>query len=244
MNFGDEIGPYLFTKIAGRNPVFTHPSDFSPNTVYATVGSILEHIRGNCVVWGSGVIQRTSFFARPQRVCAVRGPISRQRFLDLGYPCPAVFGDPAVLLPRFYFPDASKTCEVGVTPNYSEYELACSRFAGLSGVKIIDLRESVENVVLEILQCETVLSSSLHGCIVSHAYGIPAVWIKLSARLSGDGSKFLDYYQTIGVDAIDPIDLQDGRLSQSTLSSLRSASALPSDWPNTEELLAACPFKQ
>jgi pyruvyltransferase len=242
LNFGDEIGPYLFTKITGRAPQFTRPSDYSPKTVYATVGSIIEHMKSNCIVWGSGVIRQTASFRRPYRVCSVRGPLTRLRFQELGYPCPAVFGDPAILLPRFFSPDVPKVFQLGIAPHYSDYDLASALFGGLPGVHVIDMRDDVENVVLEILQCETIASSSLHGCIVAHTYGIPASWIRLSLRLAGDGVKFLDYYHTIGIRRIDPIDLPAGAISESALSNLRSGAVLPAEWPDTEELLLACPF--
>jgi hypothetical protein len=46
------------------------------------------------------------------------------------------------------------------------------------------------------------VSSSLHGIIIAHSYGIPAAWIAIS-EIHGSGVsadfKFLDYYSSVGL---------------------------------------------
>ena len=46
--------------------------------------------------------------------------------------------------------------------------------------------------------CEAIASSSLHGIVFAHAYGIPAVHVQLSDRVLGEGFKFDDYRASIG----------------------------------------------
>jgi hypothetical protein len=43
------------------------------------------------------------------------------------------------------------------------------------------------------------VSSSLHGIIVAHAFGIPAAWLRWSDKLSGDGVKFRDHAALVGL---------------------------------------------
>ena len=54
-------------------------------------------------------------------------------------------------------------------------------------------------ILEEIASCEYVLSSSLHGLIVSDSFGIPNQRLVVSEKLVGDGYKFNDYYSAFGV---------------------------------------------
>jgi pyruvyltransferase len=67
-------------------------------------------------------------------------------------------------------------------------------------VCVINPLSPIEEVIDLVLQSERIVSSSLHGLIVADAYGIPSRWIKISDRILGDGTKYMDYYSSIGYD--------------------------------------------
>lgn len=71
---------------------------------------------------------------------------------------------------------------------------------------IIDLAhyEKWTNVIDQICSCERILSSSLHGLIVSDAYQVPNCWIELSGKISGGYFKFYDYASSVERDFNEP----------------------------------------
>ena len=65
--------------------------------------------------------------------------------------------------------------------------------------KVIDLHtKEVKSVIDEITSCMRIVSSSLHGIIVAHAYGIPALWVQ-NNYVDTDGFKFYDYFSSVDI---------------------------------------------
>lgn len=202
-NYGDLLGKYLVEKISGKEVEWVHPkkqSWFKWNKKhYLTVGSILAHATEESVVWGSGIIDRKHHVSKAD-FRAVRGPRTRGYLVNLGYDCPEVYGDPALLLPNYYEPKIEKEYQIGIAPHYVDYQKAKSWYGRCQGVQVIDLiTDEIEKTTNEILKCESIISSSLHGMIIAHAYGIPAVWVKFSDNLFGDDVKFSDYLESAGL---------------------------------------------
>jgi len=72
-------------------------------------------------------------------------------------------------------------------------------------VLVIDINSGVKKVIEGINQCKVVLSASLHGVITAEAYGIPAIWIRATNRLSGGSWKFDDYYLSTDREPVAPV---------------------------------------
>jgi len=215
-NFGDWITSYIYEKTTGKKPIWSDKKN-SLEPTYFSSGSIMQKCKGwkNIVIWGSGIIDSQSTFDEPTKVLCVRGPLTRKRFLELGYNCPEIYGDAGLLLPRFYQPKASKKYKVGIIPHFVDFDFCNILFSNLENVKIIDVCNDVEKVVNEICQCEMTISSSLHGIIVSHAYNIKSCWIKFSDKIIGDDVKFLDYYYSINLNKVkSPVVINDNFLSE------------------------------
>lgn len=162
-------------------------------------GSILNFASSESIVWGSGVINSFHKISNSD-YRAVRGPLTRKRILEKGYSCPEVYGDPGLLLPEFYNPIFDKKFELGIIPHFTDLTIVRSRIKS-SSIKIINLlTNDIEKTTREILECQNIISSSLHGLIVAHAYNIPAVWMQFSDNLFGDGIKFQDYFSSVGLE--------------------------------------------
>lgn len=202
-NFGDILGKYIVEKISKKRITrVLHPSMRRYKFFikhYLTVGSILEVANKNSVVWGSGIMRRYDFIKKA-KFLAVRGPITRKRLLELGYKVPELYGDPAVLVPLFFNSKPQKKYKLGIIPHYIDYQEVHEKFKNDIELNIIDLLTcNVEEVIHKILECDSIISSSLHGVIVPHAYGIPALWVKFSDKLGGDNIKFYDYFESIDI---------------------------------------------
>ena len=243
-NFGDWIGPYLFQALTGKVPVFCDSSPNSPCTVYTSAGSIMRKINNNdtSIVWGSGIISLNDVFARPKRICAVRGPHTKQRCEQLGYNCPEIYGDPAILMPSVYSPPSEKKAyKLGIIPHFVDYDCATAAYRDMHDVLIVDVTKSVEDVINDINMCDATVSSSLHGLIISHAYGINSAWIKLSNLLEGDGIKFSDYYSAGGICNITPTTPKKNWKREDYFA-LAHDTPMPNNDILKKPLLASCPF--
>ncbi|MFC0075838.1 polysaccharide pyruvyl transferase family protein [Flavobacterium procerum] len=200
-NYGDVLGKYLVEKISDKKVVFAWPKKFSFldwfAPIYVTVGSILANVNEKCIVWGSGIIDQRNQIKKAVFL-AVRGPQTRKFLLNSGYDVPEVYGDPALLLPRYFNPKIEKKYKYGFVPHYNDYKQVKDWFANNEEVLLIDMMTNdIESKTVEFLQCEKIISSSLHGVIIAHAYNIPAVWQKFSNKVFGDDIKYQDYFESV-----------------------------------------------
>lgn len=249
-NYGDLLGKYLVKKITKKQVVWAKPKSlsildfFSP--IYVTIGSVLTHVNTHCIVWGSGIVSKL-YPIKKAKFLAVRGPQTRKHLLKQGYQVPTIYGDPALLLPRFFNPKVSKVYKVGIVPHYSDFSKIQKLYSGINSVTIIDLMTNdIEKTTVEILKCKKIVSSSLHGIIVAHAYGIPAIWQKFSNNIFGDDIKYQDYFESVGianyVSNVKSIKMEENELQNLFI----NTDSLPEEHLLDElrnGLMAVCPFK-
>ena len=60
--------------------------------------------------------------------------------------------------------------------------------------QIIDIEQDYKTFVDQILECDEIISSSLHGIIIAEAYGIKTKWIMYSDKIEGGEFKYQDYF--------------------------------------------------
>lgn len=247
-NYGDLLGKYLVEKIANTKVSFTNPRKFSLCNyfvpTYFTAGSILANVKGNAVVWGSGIITKDAKVNKA-KFLAVRGPQTRKRLVQLGYQCPDVYGDPAILLPNYYNPKITKKYKYGIIPHYVDFN-EISQINKDPNCTVINLMTNdIENVTKQILECENIISTSLHGVIVPHAYGIPAIWVKFSNKIFGDDIKYQDYFESVGINTYAiPITKEQFKAEffDTCLNTYNSLPNLELLNKNKSDLMQVCPF--
>lgn len=249
-NFGDILSKYLVEKISNKEVVWKHPIKVQWNPfkkkIYFTTGSILAHVTSNCVVWGSGIISKQDN-VQSADFLAVRGPETYKYLKSKNYQVSKVFGDPAIVLPQYYNPTIDKVYELGIIPHYIDFDNVSDWYKNDDKTKVINLlNNDIEEVIDQILRCKRIVSSSLHGVIVSHTYNIPAVWIEFSKKLSGDGVKFVDYFKSVNLQPYQAKFIKDKPSVTDINELFNNYISLPKDSVIEElsnNLLKVCPFK-
>lgn len=223
-NFGDLLSPYIIKKLTLKNVEYKYKGkrwfteyikrlialDFKSlkhiikpwEKTLIAVGSVIAWGNKNSEVWGSGLLRSTEN-VKVGKIYAVRGKYTRDVLKSKGYIVPEVYGDPALLLPLLYKPSVPiQKGKVGIIPNWEEVDFFIKNYS--NDYNIIDLRtRDIENTINNIISCEYILSTSLHGLIVAHSYGIQAIWIK-KGDIQTDGIKFKDYFSSVDIDVYDP----------------------------------------
>lgn len=177
--------------------------------VLITAGSIIGwYSSPKCDIWGAGIILKEDK-VNNANFYAVRGKFTQQRLSELGYNVPVTIGDPALLMPLLYKPkETGKKYKIGIVPHHFHFNEVLNKVKS-SEIKVISLLDEIEKVIDEINSCEVLISSSLHGIIISHAYKKPCLWCNLSERtIGGDNIKFDDYFSSIEMSNYNIINLE------------------------------------
>lgn len=206
-NWGDDINRYFIEYISDLTILAKNVSRiyrYINVKNYLCIGSVLGlYDNPKMQVWGSGLISSDIKIKKPiGRIFSVRGPLTRKELIKQGIDCPEVYGDPALLVSRYYKPKVVKKYKLGVIPHYCDENNSYLKdfVAGRDDVVIIRMRfyNDWRDIPDMICSCEYIISSSLHGLIVSDSYGIPNMWVRFSDNITGGNFKYLDYFASVG----------------------------------------------
>lgn len=249
-NWGDDLNYYL-PKILFDSKILVYHSSwlsrYTHKTNYMCIGSTINEVNSETIVWGSGVIsedKKYSIKKKPKQVLAVRGKLTRDYLLKNGIECPEVYGDPALLLPLIYKKDTKvKKYILGVIPHIcDESNQYVEELKNNSRIQIISIKDYDDwhSVIDKICECEFIMSSSLHGIIVSDAYHIPNLWVEFSDQVIGNGFKFRDYYSSVGKNLNSPMKINKS-IDVDNVIQYKDYWIAPHI--DLKPLIKACPFK-
>ncbi len=232
-NYGDILSSQIVSWVSDKEVIFYNApykkKRWLKKPYLMAIGSIMSHTQPKANVWGSGIISRKDQFSNAT-FFAVRGPLSRKRILELGYSCPEVYGDPAILLPDYYQPIIEKKSECGFIPHYVDQNVVSQWYDNEKNTTVLNLiNDNIFYTTDRILECKKIISSSLHGVIVAHTYGIPAIWVQFSNKLSGDNVKYEDYFLSVGIEPYEPIYVDEKLPLQAYEAIFSSVNTLPNE---------------
>lgn len=247
-NWGDIVAKYIAEHYSKQEAKWVSARESTGSFIrYGVTGSILETISNdNTVVWGLGFISNGSVLKSNPKILAVRGPLTRDKLIAQGKSCPEVYGDPALLISKYYKPDIKKKYKVGIIPHYVDFNNKwLDKFKDNPDIKIIDIQNRASKkesykFIDEVLECDVILSSSLHGIIIGDSYGIPSYWLEFSDKVIGSGFKFRDYFMSVNRNERKPIEIKENTRLKDILSNIEEYK-IDID---LDLLESVCPFKK
>jgi pyruvyltransferase len=203
-NFGDELSVYITNKLLNKNKYnCVLNSSYISDINLICIGSYIEIAKNDYYIFGSGIrtLDQKCLYNK-LNVLAVRGPLTKKYLENKNIKVPDVYGDPALLLSKFYNPSYLNNLKdkIGIIPHISNY----------NNYKNIDLNNQFylinptdkwENIINQIYSCKAIISSSLHGLICSDAYNKPNLWLD-EYKLYEGHLKFKDYFLSQNRDII------------------------------------------
>jgi pyruvyltransferase len=195
-NIGDNVFPYMLHKL---NIPFSWVDHNEHKKIISTGSIIGVASKPDTIIWGSGIINQNTKMHDESKPKLVRGIYSRKSSTTIRKDIP--LGDPALALPTFFKKPRRVTHTIGIIPHMIHFDRVCKYLEEtkvIADYKIIDPNayyylDRFENYIKEILSCEKIISTTLHGLIIANAYKVPAAWWEFDNSLMGDGTKFLDY---------------------------------------------------
>ncbi|MBG24876.1 MULTISPECIES: polysaccharide pyruvyl transferase family protein [Croceibacter] len=246
INFGDALNVFLVESLSKKKVIHSKyiRSNYKELPRYQVIGSVLQWSRDNDVVWGSGLIKKSSLVpAHKLDIRAVRGP-NTLSILEhnqiVSKEADIAFGDPALLLPMLYDNKIDKKYKIGIIPHYVDNMNPWLNKVASEELKVIDIECGTKwkSFVNDVLSCDMILSTSLHGLVIADAYRIPSLWIGLSDKLEGGNFKFDDYYMSIGEKNINRIVIN----LETKVKDLIPLVTLKKQFNGQEQLIVSCPF--
>lgn len=186
-NFGDILTPHILHHFG-----IAHRWADQGQCDAISTGSIIRFATDGMDVLGSGAIDTSDRINPGAKFHWVRGPLTGEKVRKSGGVCPEVYGDPALLLPQIFPRTVEPDQELGVFAHYVDFARCKYPF-------VINPLGDPLTILRSLWRCKRVVSSSLHGIIAAHAYGIPAAWARFSTQLAGDGIKFHDHARSVGL---------------------------------------------
>ncbi|MEN2509156.1 polysaccharide pyruvyl transferase family protein [Stutzerimonas stutzeri] len=195
-NAGDSFNKFFLKDYFG---VCIGKKTILPSEHYLFCGSVLGRSDANSIVIGAGFISKEASISRFKQIHGVRGQLTLQKIKGKISTQEVFLADPGLLIKEILPPRISSYTErgcVGIIPHFIDYKLANEMLRGEGSIKVIDITRNYKDVGQDILACDYIVSSSLHGLIFSDALNVPNSWVQLSDNVVGGDFKFRDYYST------------------------------------------------
>jgi hypothetical protein len=225
-NIGDLINPIAVQHATGRPAAW---KTRAAGEHLVAIGSILHWAKPLSHVWGTGLMSPEAGIGEldGERVWALRGKLTYSCLKpELAGLRDVPLGDPGYLIGRrlaALSPAPAATHRLGVVPHYFDREHpGVASLRDQDGVAILDVRDPPPTFFAQMMACEAIASSSLHGLIFAEALGIPNVWVDFREESPERAFKYHDWFSLADRPQAAPLRVE----AQPKAAELRTASAL------------------
>lgn len=208
-NFGDALNVVVLGYLSGSKPRWSSLK----RCQVVCIGSVLNTYvasKSSALVFGSGVRDPRIFdvstdpLIPSSRCISVRGALTRSA---MRLPHDTLIGEPGLLISQIVAaePSADGANITGLLPHFSEFRHDESRTqikeAEARGFRVLYPNANPEDLAREISSLDLLVTSSLHGLVFAHAYGVPAQLVSFRAKNSEESFKFDDYLSVFGIES-------------------------------------------
>lgn len=197
-NFGDKLTKTILEHFTDYE-IIQHDRKKLNELDMIGVGSILHVAKGDNFsgkIWTTGFMHEyhKADFNKCQ-IIGVRGKLTLDR-IKCRNKENVIVGDGGLLCDSLPVPEINKKYVLGIIPHYVDFdnELINHMINSDPNIVKIDICNDTLKVIESVKECEFILSSCLHGLILSDSLNIPNDWIKVSENVHGNGFKFRDHY--------------------------------------------------
>lgn len=219
MNFGDAVNRIFFDLLSNKKMEY---GSIVNKPHFVCTGSILKLVNEYSIIFGTGFIsqnddlgsnswtkQTNKIYKEPLKIISVRGPKTRNKLINMGIDCPEIYGDPLILFPLVYQNSVINEIQgtIGIIPHYIDQGNVnviklINQLGPKYNIKIIDIVVGIDykKFIDEILECEYIISSSLHGIIMGIVYKKKTIYVEFSNNVIGNTFKFYDFFESLNID--------------------------------------------
>jgi hypothetical protein len=209
-NFGDWLSPLIVSQYTDKKIFFQSPVKIASRKHMIGLGSIGRFIKPNSVVVGTGISTDELTLAKGATYVSVRGPVTARVVKESGGPAVDSFGDPGVLISRIFPVERKATNgKIALVRHFSHKAIPLVLDNAMEELDIfVSHPDDIRTLVTSLNQYDRVVTSAMHIFITCQSYGIPCALITFEGfedSVHGNGIKYGDYAQGVGLDSINPI---------------------------------------
>lgn len=199
---GDPIIANICSHMFGTyKPAYVTAKFYKEPHFLITGNCIRSHtVNKNTIICGAGINSLDEHINKPMYISLIRGPITRNRLLQLGIFCRPSYGDPILLISRIIKRNTSRVYKICIYGNEKINSFISNKIKnfGLKEILCIASSNTFSEIINAITKSEYVLTNYLPILIIAHSYGIKAIWYDIMSH----NLSFLDYYGSLDINKI------------------------------------------